>query len=164
MARKPENPDQLQSIKRVKQALNNTESGRAFRQAFRSFFERWTANDCPDYIYMSAAATATARAEIAAATAAAKAEIANATATAQAESDAVLKAPREDGIWLVGVDMAPGTWRNNGTGDKCYWQRSTKTQDIIDNHYGLGGGAATISASDFQFESTGCGTWTYLGR
>lgn len=111
-----------------------------------------------------AQATATARAEIAAATVAAKAEIANATATAQAELDVVLKAPREDGFWLVGVDIAPGTWRSDGTGDNCYWQRSTKTQDIIDNHFGLGGGAVTIAASDFQFESRNCGTWTYLGR
>lgn len=111
-----------------------------------------------------AQATATARAEIAAATAEAKAEIANATATAQAEMDIVLKASREDGIWLVGVDIAPGLWRNNGTGDGCYWKRSDKTGDIIDNHFGLGGGTAYILKSDFQFETHDCGTWTWLSQ
>jgi hypothetical protein len=109
-----------------------------------------------------AQATATAQAEIAAATATAKAEAANATATAQAETDVILKASREDGIWLVGVDIAPGLWRNNGTGDGCYWQRSTMTGDIIDNHFGQGGGTVYILKSDFQFETHDCGTWTYI--
>lgn len=93
-----------------------------------------------------------------------KVDSTNATATAQAEVDAVLKAPRQEGFWLVGVDIAPGLWRNDGIEDNCYWERSTKTGDIIDNHFGQGGGTSYIRQSDFQFQSRNCGTWTWLSQ
>lgn len=69
---------------------------------------------------------------------------------------------RHDGIYLVGIDIAPGVWRNNGTGDSCYWKVSTATGDIIDNHYGLAGGTAYIPADGFQVEFLKCGVWEFL--
>jgi hypothetical protein len=106
--------------------------------------------------------TATARAEVAQATATAKAESTAIMATAIAHVDAEMKAPHAEGFWIVGVDIAPGLWRNDGTEDNCYWERSTKTGDIIDNHFGAGGGTAYLRATDFQFQARNCGTWTWL--
>ncbi len=69
----------------------------------------------------------------------------------------------EPGIYLVNVDIAPGVWRSLGSGGECYWQRSDKTGDIIDNHYGFAGGTIYISTSDFSVQlDTECGTWTFL--
>lgn len=90
-------------------------------------------------------------------------EPANVTATAEAAASAALRSDKEDGNYLVGVDIAPGTWRNSGMGDEhCYWARLDKNQQIIDNDLGAGGGAVTIHATDFQFHSERCGTWTFL--
>jgi hypothetical protein len=71
---------------------------------------------------------------------------------------------RGDGFYLVGVDIAPGVWRSNGTGTHCYWSVTTRTGDIIDNHFGQAGGTAYIPASGFQVEFNTCGTWTFIGN
>jgi hypothetical protein len=69
----------------------------------------------------------------------------------------------DPGIYLVNVDIAPGVWRSQGSGDDCYWQRSDKTGDIIDNHFGFAGGTIYIAPSDFSVQlDAECGTWTYL--
>ena len=74
-----------------------------------------------------------------------------------------LQANKEAGIYLVGVDIAPGIWRNNGNNPKCYWQRSTKTGEIIDNFYGMAGGTIYIAPTDYQVElHEECGTWVFL--
>lgn len=106
--------------------------------------------------------TSTAQAAIAQATATARAKATSIRATAEAMVEAEMKLPHGDGFYIVGVDMAPGLWRNDGTTDNCYWERSTMTGDIIDNHFGAGGGTAYLLASDFQFETEDCGTWTWL--
>ena len=65
----------------------------------------------------------------------------------------------EDGIWLVGADVDPGTYRSTG-GDDCYWARLSDTtgEGIITN--GLGANqVVTIVASDTAFETVGCGEW-----
>ncbi len=69
-----------------------------------------------------------------------------------------------DGFYLIGVDIAPGVWRSTGTGSKCYWAVTSKTGDIIDNHYGMSGGTAYIPATGFQVEFSDCGIWVYLGQ
>jgi len=74
-----------------------------------------------------------------------------------------LTMPHGDGFYLVNVDIAPGVWRSQGTGDNCYWAVTTKTGGIIDNHFGMAGGTAYISPSGFQVEFKRCGTWIYLG-
>lgn len=69
------------------------------------------------------------------------------------------------GFYLVGTDIAPGVWRSNGTGEGCYWSVTTKTGDIIDNHFGKAGGTMYVPATGFQVElNDKCGTWVYMGQ
>jgi hypothetical protein len=67
------------------------------------------------------------------------------------------------GIWRVGAEIDPGTYRASGGGD-CYWARlagfSGDLDDIISNGIGVPHPVVTISASDTGFESSSCGTWT----
>ncbi|KAA0024782.1 hypothetical protein [Antrihabitans cavernicola] len=70
---------------------------------------------------------------------------------------------RGDGIFLVGKDINPGTYRN--TGNKgCYWQRSSGTSgsldEILANGNESGPAVVTIQASDVAFTTKRCGTWT----
>jgi len=72
--------------------------------------------------------------------------------------------PKPAGNYLVGVDIAPGVWRNNGTTDNCYWEVTDRSGSIISNDFGMGGGTAYIPASAFQVSfNEDCGVWTYLG-
>ncbi len=76
-----------------------------------------------------------------------------------------LKADKGPGFYLIGVDIATGAWRSNGTGDNCYWAVTSKTGNIIRNHYGMAGGTAYIPAAGYQVEfQEGCGTWTWLSE
>ena len=86
----------------------------------------------------------------------------NTTQTAQAQLIARLRADKGDGFYLVNLDIAPGVWRSTGTGDSCYWATTSKTGGINNNHFGMVGGTAYISPSDFQVEFTRCGIWVYL--
>jgi hypothetical protein len=61
--------------------------------------------------------------------------------------------------------VAAGVWRNDSTGDGCYWAITSKSGDIENNHYGLGGGTMYVPATGYQVEmGKKCGTWTYLGQ
>lgn len=71
---------------------------------------------------------------------------------------------KKDGFYLVGVDIAPGVWRSTGSGDSCYWAITTKTDNIINNHFGMAGGTMYVMPSGYQVELDDCGTWTYLGE
>lgn len=68
-----------------------------------------------------------------------------------------------DGTYIVGSDIAPGTYRAPG-GDSCYWARLSgfdgTIDDILANNDGQTRPTVTISASDAGFETSGCGTWT----
>jgi hypothetical protein len=88
----------------------------------------------------------------------------NYNASKTASALALMKQNKEDGNYLIGVDIAPGIWRNNSIGDYCYWERLTRTGDIIDNYLGAGGGTAYISPSDFAFRSERCGIWTFISN
>jgi hypothetical protein len=68
------------------------------------------------------------------------------------------------GTFIVGVDIAPGTWRSNGTAS-CYWERERSFTgslgDIIANDFTTGPTIVSISATDKGFKTNaGCGTWT----
>jgi small nuclear ribonucleoprotein (snRNP)-like protein len=67
------------------------------------------------------------------------------------------------GTYLVGVDIAPGTYVARA-GSRCYWARLRAfTGDfnaIIANANPRGRTIVTISRSDRGFQSNGCGTWT----
>lgn len=82
------------------------------------------------------------------------------TGTAEAMGDLV--APKGDGFYLIGVDIAPGKWESTGSGSGCYWARRNKDQDTIDNHFGLAGGTVTLLATDYEVEFDGCGRWIYV--
>lgn len=65
-----------------------------------------------------------------------------------------------DGIWIVGLDIEPGTYRSM-SGGGCYWARLSDTSGdgIITN----GSGArqvVTVAATDRAFETAGCGSWS----
>jgi len=70
-----------------------------------------------------------------------------------------------DGMYIVGTDIAPGTYKNTAS-QGCYYARllgfSNSTDDIIANNLTDGGAIVTIAASDKGFESTNCGTWTRI--
>lgn len=89
----------------------------------------------------------------------------NVARTQTAEALLLMTAAKTDGAYLVNVDIAPGTWRSlqGWTDSACYWARLDKNQNILNNYFGASGGAVTIRASDFEFQSTGCGSWEYLG-
>jgi hypothetical protein len=71
---------------------------------------------------------------------------------------------KSPGLFLVGVDIAPGVWRSQGGGEDCYWERTTKTGDIIDNYFGMAGGTIYVSPSDFQVRlEKACGVWVHMG-
>lgn len=86
---------------------------------------------------------------------------ATSTATQTATSDP-LKAPRGNGFYLVGSEIAPGVWDSDGSGDRCYWEVSNAQGDIISNHFGQAGGTAYVPSSAFQVWFDDCGTWTWL--
>ncbi len=70
----------------------------------------------------------------------------------------------DGGMYKVGTDIAPGTYRSTGNADdSCYWER-TKDADhgldsIIANNNVTGTAVVTISPSDAYFKTSGCGDW-----
>lgn len=69
-----------------------------------------------------------------------------------------------EGMFLVGGEVSPGTWRSNGTGTSCYWERlrgfSGESADRIANDFGAAPAVVVIAPSDAGFVSSGCGTWS----
>lgn len=69
----------------------------------------------------------------------------------------------DDGIFIVGTDIEPGTYRNSG-GSSCYFARPSgfggTIDEILANNNVTAPTIVTIAASDKGFESRGCGTWT----
>ena len=98
------------------------------------------------------------------------AELDNREATVAARESAVSAVEQRiaatsigEGIWTVGVDVEPGTYRTAEplTG-YCYWailRSGTNGSDIVDND-GPEGGVPTVTLSEGQdFENSGCGTF-----
>jgi hypothetical protein len=71
-----------------------------------------------------------------------------------------------DGLFLVGVDVRPGTYRNAG-GENCYWARLRSTSGelgaIIANDNPTGPTVVTIRSTDKAFETSNCATWQRIG-
>ncbi|HET6395072.1 MAG TPA: hypothetical protein VFG13_19750 [Blastococcus sp.] len=67
-----------------------------------------------------------------------------------------------DGVYLVGSEVAPGTYRASSPAD-CYWERrsglSGEFSELITNGLGASDATVTIRASDVAFSSARCGTW-----
>ena len=71
--------------------------------------------------------------------------------------------PFGDGTYLVGVDVAAGTWRAPG-GEFCSWQRlagfSGDFNEIIAIDVVDGPAIVIIAGTDVGFMASGCGVWT----
>ncbi len=68
-----------------------------------------------------------------------------------------------DGVWTVGVDIAPGTYRViEAVVSECYWaiyQSGTNQEEIVANAI-VEGGRPTVTLRKGQDFETGCGDWT----
>jgi hypothetical protein len=73
--------------------------------------------------------------------------------------------PFSDGYFILGTDVAPGTWVAPG-GPNCYWERlagfSGDFSQIIANNFGGGQQIVSIGPGDAGFHSESCGTWTKI--
>ena len=71
----------------------------------------------------------------------------------------------DEGAYIVGTDIEPGTYRNSGSSG-CYYARlggfSGDLENIIANGNADASTVVTIEPTDVGFESNGCGTWTRL--
>ncbi len=71
-----------------------------------------------------------------------------------------------EGMFIVGTDMEPGTYRNSGA-TSCYWARLSgfghTLDDIIANGNADAQAVVAIAASDKGFTSSRCGAWTKIG-
>lgn len=92
--------------------------------------------------------------------------VAEREAAADAADAARLANSFGDGVFLVGVDIVPGTYRTEG-GTSCYWERlagvSGSFDDVIANDNVDGPSVVAIAASDVAFSSGDCGTWNLVG-
>ncbi|MGW1093388.1 hypothetical protein ACWD4L_46300 [Streptomyces sp. NPDC002596] len=57
--------------------------------------------------------------------------------------------------------IGPGTYRTRGDLADCYWERTSKSGEILDNSFATSAQeiTVTIRASDGQFTSRDCGIW-----
>jgi hypothetical protein len=77
----------------------------------------------------------------------------------------ITRADKQDGVYLVGEEIAVGLWRSEkDVSDDCYWETTTKKGDINNNYFGLSGGTMYLRKSDFQVSMEDCGTWKYMGE
>ncbi len=74
---------------------------------------------------------------------------------------AVPAAIQDDGTFLVGTDVAPGTYKSEG-GGSCYWARLSDTtgDGIIVNGGFTTHQIVTIKRSDKAFQTSSCGSWS----
>ncbi|WP_416966041.1 hypothetical protein [Streptomyces sp. Agncl-13] len=82
----------------------------------------------------------------------------------KAQGSPATKMAGDGGMFKVGVDIAPGTYRSTGnTDDMCYWERAKDAEhgldSILANDNVTGTAVVTISAKDAYFKTTGCGNW-----
>jgi len=76
-------------------------------------------------------------------------------------------APFSDGVYIVGVDIAPGLWQNSDSSGGCYWARLSgfggTLDEIIANEFSETIQVVRIHPTDRGFETEGCGVWTRIG-
>ncbi|WP_328913851.1 MULTISPECIES: hypothetical protein [unclassified Streptomyces] len=73
-----------------------------------------------------------------------------------------------DGMYKVGTDIAPGTYKSTGNADgMCYWERSKDAlhgmESITANDNVTGTAIVTVAKSDAYFKSQGCDDWRKTG-
>jgi hypothetical protein len=71
----------------------------------------------------------------------------------------------EDGMYIVGTDIKPGTYKSRGQSG-CYYARLSGFGGTIDNIIANNNtntpAIVTVSAGDKGFQSNNCGTWTKM--
>ena len=87
---------------------------------------------------------------------------------AKAQGSPATKMAGDGGMFRVGADIAPGTYKSTGnTDDSCYWERAKNAEhgleSIIANNNVTSTAVVTISASDGYFKTTGCKDWQKTG-
>lgn len=73
--------------------------------------------------------------------------------------------PFGDGVYVVGVDIAPGRYRTASATDECEWRRLgtfAKPRRSLGKDDGPLAEIAEIAPSDAGFVSSGCGAWSPL--
>jgi hypothetical protein len=72
-----------------------------------------------------------------------------------------------DGIYVVGDEIAAGTWRSEGSDGTCYWARLSgfdgTLDDVITNEFGGVDDVVEILPEDRGFESSNCAPWVRIG-
>lgn len=84
---------------------------------------------------------------------------------AKTQGSPATKMAGDGGMFKVGADIAPGTYRSTGnTDDLCYWERTKDAEhgpdSILANDNVTGTAVVTITAKDAYFKTTGCKAWT----
>ncbi|MFJ5301245.1 hypothetical protein [Streptomyces sp. NPDC088350] len=87
---------------------------------------------------------------------------------AKAQGSPATRMAGDGGMFRVGVDIAPGTYKSSGnTDDLCYWERTKDAEhgpnSILANDNVTGTAVVTISAQDAYFKTAGCKGWTKTG-
>jgi hypothetical protein len=73
-------------------------------------------------------------------------------------------APRGDGKYLVGPQMARGRWQSDGGAEgDCYWISRHADGIILQSYFGPPGGQMELGDYDYEVETQNCGVWQYLG-
>jgi hypothetical protein len=78
----------------------------------------------------------------------------------------VLPSSFGEGRFVVGTDIAPGTYRTTGKAGHydCYWERlkdtSGTSESIIANNLAPGPATVTIGKTDGAFQTRWCRPWT----
>jgi len=68
-----------------------------------------------------------------------------------------------DGVWVVGEDVVPGTYRAEG-GSLCTWQRLSGFRPELSSVITMGGESrVTLEPGDAGFVTTDCGSWSKTG-
>ena len=69
-----------------------------------------------------------------------------------------------DGMYIIGEDIQPGTYRTRLAPKGCYFERlsgfSGSLEEILSNESTVYPAIVTILDTDVGFSSSGCGTWT----
>ena len=89
-----------------------------------------------------------------------------ATATQHAINLANLRVPKDDGTYLIDVHMARGVWHTEGMpgGGECYWLTRHADGIILQSYLGAPiEQVVNFGSYDYEFSTTGCGVWTFLG-
>ncbi|WP_225637864.1 hypothetical protein [Streptomyces solaniscabiei] len=86
----------------------------------------------------------------------------------KAKGTPAAKMSGDGGMFAVGTDIAPGTYKSTGnTDDGCYWERAKNAdhslESIIANNNVSGTAVVRISASDAYFKTVGCSDWQKTG-